>query len=95
MKSAFGVFLKFLGFLVLLTIVVLVVTYQILFDHEMKYYPVEDPVVSKNLEDWQSRKFGSDASIEWEKSGREIKIFIPELMRKNPPCDFAWVFKIS
>jgi alpha-L-fucosidase len=39
--------------------------------------------------------FGSDASAEWERSGRKIKIYVPESIRKNPPCDFAWVFKIS
>ena len=39
--------------------------------------------------------FGSDTSIEWEKSGRKVKINIPDSIRENPPCDFAWVFKIS
>ena len=58
MKSVFSVFLKFLGILVLLITISLIVGYRILFDHEMKYYPVEDPEVAENLEDWQSRKFG-------------------------------------
>jgi alpha-L-fucosidase len=39
--------------------------------------------------------FGSNDALEWEKSGRKIKILIPESIRKNPPCDYAWVFKIS
>ena len=39
--------------------------------------------------------FGSNSTVVWEKSGSKLKIFIPETLRKDPPCDYAWVFKIS
>jgi alpha-L-fucosidase len=58
MKNIISYSLKILGILVLLTAIGLILGYRILFDHEMKYYPVEDPVVSENLKDWQNRKFG-------------------------------------
>ena len=50
MKRVFGILLKLLGILVLSTAIILIVGYQVLFNHEMKYYPVEDPVVSENLD---------------------------------------------
>jgi alpha-L-fucosidase len=37
---------------------------------------------------------GSEYTLGWEKSGKSIMIFIPDELRKNRPCDFAWVFKI-
>ena len=58
MKQIVSIFLKFLGILVLLVTIGLSVGYKILFDNEMKYYPVEDPMVAESLDDWQSRKFG-------------------------------------
>jgi hypothetical protein len=58
MKQIVSIFLKFLGILVLLVTIGLSVGYKILFDKEMKYYPVEDPLVVESLDDWQSRKFG-------------------------------------
>ncbi len=58
MKHLTGIFLKFLGILVVLFAIGLILGYHILFKDEMKYYPVEDPVVAENLKDWQSRKFG-------------------------------------
>ena len=58
MKKIVSLFLKFIGILVLLVIIGLSVGYNVLFEDEMKYYPVEDPLVVESLDDWQSRKFG-------------------------------------
>lgn len=33
--------------------------------------------------------------LAWEKASGGIKIFIPEEIRENPPCEYAWSFKIS
>ncbi len=33
--------------------------------------------------------------LEWEKVSGGLKVFIPEKIRKSPPCDYAWSFKVS
>jgi len=33
--------------------------------------------------------------LKWEKAGKGVVIEIPDTIRKEPPCDFAWVVKIS
>ena len=58
MGRIFYIFSKALGVLVILAAIIILIGYQLLFDEEMKYYPVEDPLVAEKLADWQSRKFG-------------------------------------
>ena len=38
---------------------------------------------------------GSEESISWEKVGTGFCADIPETIRKNPPCDAAWVLKVD
>jgi len=38
---------------------------------------------------------GSDKALEWELSGNGFYVDIPEKLRKNPPCKYAWVIEIS
>jgi alpha-L-fucosidase len=38
---------------------------------------------------------GTDTELKWEKVGNGFIIKIPETLQKNPPCDYAWTFKIT
>jgi alpha-L-fucosidase len=38
---------------------------------------------------------GTSGNLRWEESGRATLFFIPESFQKTPPCEHAWVFKIS
>ena len=38
---------------------------------------------------------GSESKLSWKRSGNGVLITIPEKIRKNPPSEFAWVFKLS
>jgi alpha-L-fucosidase len=38
---------------------------------------------------------GSPGNLKWENTDEGLKIFIPEKIRKNLPCDLAWAVKIS
>jgi alpha-L-fucosidase len=38
---------------------------------------------------------GTDARLEWEAAGTGFVARIPERLRANPPCDYAWAFRIS
>ena len=38
---------------------------------------------------------GSDKALEWELSGNGFYVDIPEKLRKNPPCKYAWVIEVS
>jgi hypothetical protein len=38
---------------------------------------------------------GSKTALTWEKMGNGILIDIPETMQNKPPCENAWVVKIS
>jgi alpha-L-fucosidase len=38
---------------------------------------------------------GSTGNLKWENTDEGVKIFIPEKIRKNLPCDLAWAVKIS
>ncbi|MBZ5497803.1 MAG: alpha-L-fucosidase [Acidobacteriia bacterium] len=38
---------------------------------------------------------GTRESLKWEKTGNELSILIPESVQMNPPCEHAWVIKIS
>jgi alpha-L-fucosidase len=46
-------------------------------------------------EDAKISMLGVADKIEWEKVGRGFIASIPEPVQKNPPCDHAWVLKIS
>ena len=38
---------------------------------------------------------GSKTSLKWKAEGQGFVISIPEALRKNPPCSYAWVFEVS
>ena len=38
---------------------------------------------------------GKNIDLNWTKNGKGFIIDIPESVQKNPPCDYAWSFKIS
>jgi alpha-L-fucosidase len=38
---------------------------------------------------------GYNKSLKWEKVGKGVLIEVPETMVQNPPCQHAWVFKIT
>jgi alpha-L-fucosidase len=38
---------------------------------------------------------GTDQKVKWKKSGEGFDVIIPEKLRNNPPCDYAWVVKIE
>ena len=38
---------------------------------------------------------GTKEDLKWEKRGNEAFVLIPESLQKNPPCEHAWVIKIS
>ena len=48
--------------------------------------------VSKNT---TIQLLGYDKNLKWKKKGGKIIINIPEKLRKNPPCDYAWTFIIK
>jgi len=58
MGRIINTFIKMIGILFVLTLVILFVGYKILFNPEMKYHPVRDPEVAKSLSEWSNRKFG-------------------------------------
>ncbi len=38
---------------------------------------------------------GTNVKIKWQKKGEGCEFEIPESVRSNPPCKYAWTFKIS
>lgn len=38
---------------------------------------------------------GATGNLKWENTADGLKIYIPEKLRKNPPCELAWSVKIS
>ena len=38
---------------------------------------------------------GADGALEWEKAGTGFIARVPEQLLRSPPCDYAWVLKIS
>lgn len=38
---------------------------------------------------------GVNNALQWEKVGEGFKVIIPEKLRNNPPCEFAWSIKVS
>ena len=43
----------------------------------------------------QIRLLGSDQELTWKRSGSTIQVTVPDAVRSNPPCKYAWVFKIN
>jgi len=48
--------------------------------------PIENAIV---------KMLGSNEILEWKKVHNGVVVNIPESIRKNPPCDYAWTIKIS
>ena len=38
---------------------------------------------------------GYNGKLKWQKEGEGFKVFIPEKVRENPPCAYAWTIKVS
>ncbi|MCB0563465.1 MAG: alpha-L-fucosidase [Phaeodactylibacter sp.] len=38
---------------------------------------------------------GAKGALKWEKEGNGFKVLIPERVRKNPPCRYAWTIRVS
>jgi alpha-L-fucosidase len=38
---------------------------------------------------------GDKGNLKWEKAGNGFKVFIPEKLRNNPPCEGVWTIKVS
>ncbi|MCB9274371.1 MAG: alpha-L-fucosidase [Lewinellaceae bacterium] len=38
---------------------------------------------------------GTDKTLKWSQKGKDIQVVIPESVRSKPPCQYAWVFRIS
>jgi alpha-L-fucosidase len=38
---------------------------------------------------------GVKGNLKWKNTTEGVKIYIPEKLRKNPPCQLAWAVKIS
>jgi hypothetical protein len=38
---------------------------------------------------------GVEGELEWEKVGKGFLVNIPDSIQKNPPCENAWVVRIS
>jgi alpha-L-fucosidase len=41
------------------------------------------------------RLLGSPGNLKWKPSGKGFSISVPASLRKNPPCKYAWVFKVK
>ena len=54
--------------------------------HIKSHQPVKNAKVSL---------LGSAEPIKWKKEGRGFKIMVPDKLRKHPPADYVWVFKVS
>jgi alpha-L-fucosidase len=55
-------------------------------------FEVEGVFAAKNA---KLNMLGSKTSLKWTNTDKGVKIFIPESVRKNLPCDLAWAVKIS
>ncbi|MDX9694778.1 MAG: alpha-L-fucosidase [Bacteroidales bacterium] len=38
---------------------------------------------------------GSNKALKWQQTEKGFKVSIPEELRKNPPCNYVWVIKVS
>lgn len=38
---------------------------------------------------------GTKGTLKWENTDEGVTVFIPEKIRKSPPCSLAWTVKIS
>jgi alpha-L-fucosidase len=55
-------------------------------------FTVKGILASKNA---KLNLLGSAGNLKWENTSEGVKIFIPEKIRKNLPCELAWAVKIS
>jgi len=55
-------------------------------------FEVEGVFAAKNA---KLNLLGSKTTLNWTNTEKGVKIFIPESVRKNLPCDLAWAVKIS
>jgi alpha-L-fucosidase len=57
-----------------------------------KSFEVKGIYAAKNA---KCNLLGTKGNLKWQNSPEGIKIFVPEKIRKNPPCKLAWSVKIS
>lgn len=57
-----------------------------------KSFTVKGIFAAKNA---KLKMLGTKGNLKWENTDEGVKIFIPEKLRKNLPCDLAWAVKIS
>jgi alpha-L-fucosidase len=38
---------------------------------------------------------GAEGALEWEKAGTGFAVRVPERLRAEAPCEYAWVFRVS
>ena len=38
---------------------------------------------------------GYDKPLKWKKNGSGFKVFIPEEIKNNPPCNYVWTIKVD
>ncbi|RJP63868.1 MAG: alpha-L-fucosidase [Ignavibacteriales bacterium] len=72
-------------------------TYVIyLADENETVLPEKISITKFNIVDGSEIKLlGTDGNLKWEKTGDGYLIELPESVRKNPPCNYAWTFKIK
>jgi alpha-L-fucosidase len=65
-------------------------------DKEEKNIPAEIKIASSVVKNGSSFSLlGTKEKLKFDRSGNEFVIKIPEALRNNPPCENAWVIKIS
>ncbi|RMD86870.1 MAG: alpha-L-fucosidase, partial [Calditrichaeota bacterium] len=65
--------------------------YALVTDEMPKAIKIENLKIINNT---KINMLGSTLELPWKYAGTGIEISIPEQLRKNPPCKFAWAFKI-
>jgi len=63
-------------------------------DENEKNPPAEVVIMSVNIEKRAKINMLGYGEVEWERVSDGVKVFIPEEVRNNPPCAFAWSFNI-
>ena len=49
----------------------------------------------KPLPDAAVSLLGTDEELDWEVKEYGLEIHVPEELRNNPPCRYAWTFEVS
>ncbi len=71
-------------------------SYFYLADEGEEKMPAEIELPAQSLTTGASiRLLGTGLDLEWSKSGNGVKVIIPEQVRQNPPCKYAWTFSVS